>query len=523
MADSGHQTAAIETDAQATPEPENVARQIPPRSRRFRIRAFVVPYLLSVTFHSMLLIALAAWILPEIVRDELLILVTAKVEERTPRLDPLEVIEQPLRLEPLDVITRAQEDRVRDLVPRAAPQSMDFNLLEPRVDPALLAPDTPGTLLTEGMFAGRTESGRTRLLKASGGSDASERAVVLGLQWLSTIQREDGSWDFADVGRSSAPGRLTNPVGGTALSLLAYLGAGHTMHTPGPYRQTVERGLLYLIRRIQLTPAGADLRGEVQENEGMYVQAMACTALCEAYAISRAAYSRNRDGRDKTGFRRLEFQAIRVLKEPAQEAIRFVESTQDPASGGWKYVPLEGGDLSVTGWQFMALVSGRAAGLRVSDVAFRRVSRFLDSVSADDGARYGYESPEPENDTTSAIGLLCRMHLGWERDVPALERGSGYLLESGPAVDDPYFNYHATQVIHHRGSKSWDNWNRVMRERLTRSQRIDGPESGSWDPVGSYSEVGGRLADTCLSIMTLEVYYRHLPLYQWPEAAESPF
>ena len=122
----------------------------------------------------MLLIALAAWVLPEIVREELLILVTSRVEERTPELDPFEIIEQRTRLEPLEVITRAEEDRIRDLVPRAAPQSMDFNLLEPRVDRSFLAPDTPGTLLIQGMFAGRTASGRTRLLKASGGSDSSE-------------------------------------------------------------------------------------------------------------------------------------------------------------------------------------------------------------------------------------------------------------------------------------------------------------------------------------------------------------
>jgi hypothetical protein len=38
---------------------------------------------------------------------------------------------------------------------------------------------------------------------------------------------------------------------------------------------------------------------------------------------------------------------------------------------------------------------------------------------------------------------------------------------------------------------------------------------GSWSPAGdAHAGAGGRLMITSLSVLTLEVYYRHLPLYR---------
>jgi hypothetical protein len=39
-------------------------------------------------------------------------------------------------------------------------------------------------------------------------------------------------------------------------------------------------------------------------------------------------------------------------------------------------------------------------------------------------------------------------------------------------------------------------------------------QKGSWDPQGDfYGDSWGRVGQTALSVLTLEVYYRHLPLY----------
>ncbi len=40
-------------------------------------------------------------------------------------------------------------------------------------------------------------------------------------------------------------------------------------------------------------------------------------------------------------------------------------------------------------------------------------------------------------------------------------------------------------------------------------------QKGSWDPAGdAFGNQFGRLGHTCLCILTLEVYYRHLPLFR---------
>jgi hypothetical protein len=54
-----------------------------------------------------------------------------------------------------------------------------------------------------------------------------------------------------------------------------------------------------------------------------------------------------------------------------------------------------------------------------------------------------------------------------------------------------------------------------MRDQLVETQAKQGHEAGSWfSGTGHANEAGGRLYMTSLSCMTLEVYYRHLPLYK---------
>ena len=69
-------------------------------------------------------------------------------------------------------------------------------------------------------------------------------------------------------------------------------------------------------------------------------------------------------------------------------------------------------------------------------------------------------------------------------------------------------------MLHQWGGAEWQEWNYRMRDYLVRTQSNEGHESGSWhfeNPPNSTQ--GGRLYNTALAIMILEVYYRHLPLY----------
>jgi len=187
-------------------------------------------------------------------------------------------------------------------------------------------------------------------------------------------------------------------------------------------------------------------------------------------------------------------------------------AAQNPG-GGWRYTPGQKGDTSVVGWQVMALASGKSAGLPVPAQTLIGVRRFLNQVTPDEGVTYGYDKPSTKPSTT-AIGLLCQMYLGWNREHPSLASGVEYLGKRGPDRGNMYYNYYATQVMHHWGGEEWKKWNDVMREQLVTTQIKKGHGSGSWNVADSHGGAGGRLYMTCLATMTLEVYYRHLPLYE---------
>ena len=60
-------------------------------------------------------------------------------------------------------------------------------------------------------------------------------------------------------------------------------------------------------------------------------------------------------------------------------------------------------------------------------------------------------------------------------------------------------------------------WNPKMRDLLIDMQDKSGDDAkrGSWQKdMGHIGSQCGRLGTTCLALLTLEVYYRHLPLYK---------
>ena len=120
----------------------------------------------------------------------------------------------------------------------------------------------------------------------------------------------------------------------------------------------------------------------------------------------------------------------------------------------------------------------------------------------------------------TAAGLLTRQYLGWRKDEPDLLAGCEYLMqhlppESGSNLGAIYTYYYATQVLHHMEGPNFDRWNYRMREHLIRTQEKTGHKAGSWRAEGTdYGARAGRLYSTAMALMTLQVYYRHLPMYR---------
>ena len=70
----------------------------------------------------------------------------------------------------------------------------------------------------------------------------------------------------------------------------------------------------------------------------------------------------------------------------------------------------------------------------------------------------------------TAIGLLCRMYLGWTHENASLASGIDFFSQTGPSPGDIYYDYYATQVLHHWGGSEWQKWNEALRDRLIETQ-----------------------------------------------------
>ena len=85
-----------------------------------------------------------------------------------------------------------------------------------------------------------------------------------------------------------------------------------------------------------------------------------------------------------------------------------------------------------------------------------------------------------------------------------------------------YFIYYASQVLHHLGGTRLGKVESAVREYLIETHVLEGHETGSWYISEAHSSAGGRLYTTTMAIMSLEVYYRYMPIYGEPFVGRAP-
>jgi len=387
----------------------------------------------------------------------------------------------------------------------------------------------------------RDAASRDEQAERQGATVATERAVAAGLAWLAQVQRADGAWPtlesvlgedpdkprFTTTGNAAEEARLQaersqsgqNAESGlTGLALLAYLGAGHTPDDP-EYGDRGALGLQWLLRQ-QVRRAGPAkpaersedgfLGGRANRFGRMYCHGMATLALGEAFGMTG----------DPT------------LREPLERAVAYIVRMQYP-DGSWRYSDWRGqegatGDMSLFGWQVMALKSAQTAGIQLPnqtlEQALARAQEFLLDRQAEIRQRgesrhgglasYRTGAGERVKPAMTAEALFCRQLLELPANSGATAEAVGYLTQRLPRLAEPdlYYWYYATLALFQEGGPAWDRWNAALQNALLDDQRTQGNLAGSWNPRRPWGDFGGRVYSTAMSTLCLEVYYRYLPL-----------
>ncbi len=389
-------------------------------------------------------------------------------------------------------------------------------------------------------YKNRAPALRPQMITSFGGDAQINQTIEEGLKFVSKTQWPDGRWRFHQQPASlhvsqemQQNGNMQCDTAATALALLSMLGAGYT-HKDGLYKEEIQKGLDYLIQHQQTVPVrgsngklgavGAlyNKETDTDSNSHSYAHAMATTALCEAYGLTRDP----------------------KLLPAAQAAVRYIIATQNPRLGGWRYESdgLEGqphseSDTSSSGWQIMALRSAMAAEVLKADEiipVLNNAQRWLDRAQNPENKRYIYN---PDNGVDSK-------YADWKKTTPAMtaeglfmqwcinpdlvdsQETIQYLLQNTPGKkgdseysSDVYYWYYATAVMFAQKGEAWKTWQSAIMPRLQNSQLpADHPCGGSWDvnspSIDKWSHIGGKHYMTTMNLMIMEIYIRHLSIYQ---------
>jgi len=330
---------------------------------------------------------------------------------------------------------------------------------------------------------------------------AVDRAVELGLMSLAREQpggAGDGSY-------SDANGKTNGVVG---LAGMAFLAKGYRPGVP-PYGDVINRSIDYILN-TESSNGYLGVRGGK-----MYEHAIATLLMSEVSGMVDPARQ----------------QRIDIVLPKALKVI--LDAQANNPTGAWRYEPTStDADISVTGWNLMALRSARLNGAPVPKDAIDKAVRFIDACrgrgglrlvdngrSADDGG-FWYTPPQyyanrnywlggPSTPSRTGVALLCRELAGHHGDEVNRKAGD-YILHNVKArgfLDGghvEYATYYCAQGMFQLGGDYWETFAAAMYRHLLAEQQQD----GSW-----HSDQGTSYA-TAMYVLALSVSYRQLPIYQ---------
>lgn len=306
-----------------------------------------------------------------------------------------------------------------------------------------------------------------------------DAAIARALAYLKSKQNQDGSWS-AYRGKHPAI---------TGLAVMAFLAAGH-VPGEGPYGEVVERGIRAVLKMQHANGLIATDAGHEMYHHGI------CTLmLAEVVGMTQGELARE-------------------VKAKLEKAVKIILQAQRKRPGqyrgGWRYrVNGVDADMSVTGWQLMALRAAKNIGC---DVPPEAIDLAVDYLKRSQDPRSGAFCYTPGGGPTvpcTGTGVLALEVCGKDRHrSPEAIRGGNYLLRFPLRWGEGHFFYslyYRAQATFQLGGNYWEYFRPQMHKVLLRYQSTQ----GFWNGNGY-----GPSYATAMAVLALAVEYRFLPIYQ---------
>jgi len=313
-----------------------------------------------------------------------------------------------------------------------------------------------------------------------------DASIARALVYLKAQQAPSGAWRTDAWGESTAI---------SSLAVMAFLAAGH-VPGEGPYGETINKGVRWVIAQQQ---ANGMLVHERRSHGPMYSHGICTLMLAEVAGMM--------EGPDAAITRRALEKGIMLILES--------QAVQKNArhAGGWRYQSnSRDSDLSVTGWQVLALRAAKDIGCDVPVESIESAITYVKNCAGRRNEGFGYQPGNGPTPTLTGTGITCLEVCGAHHTDETLT-AADWLVRNPLKERSSYFYYgvYYTGVgMFKIGGEHAASNHQHLTEVLLPLQK----EDGSWRPSNGSERNAGPIYATSLSVLALGVEYRFLPIYQ---------
>jgi hypothetical protein len=320
---------------------------------------------------------------------------------------------------------------------------------------------------------------------------AVQNSVDRAIAWLGANQQPDGAWAQAGTSKTAVP----------SLAVMALLARGH-VPGQGPHGEVINKAIDFVLANQQESGLIAGPAAT------MYEHGISTVMLTEVCGMIEDDETR------KEKVKRAIAKSVKLILD-AQHPNNQAKSM--PYTGGWRYTPAAmDADLSVTGWQLMALRGAANCGAAVPKSAIDAGVEYV-KRSAVAGGGFGYQPGTGPNQARTGTGILAMSLLGQhtqDKPLPEVIAAGNWLLANPPdnAAQEFFFYsvYYNSQALNQLGGKYWSIVYPKLRDALLAGQQ----PAGTWPGGAGEESNAGDAYRTSMAVLALCVPYRCLPLYQ---------